>query len=342
MISNSGHDERGKYTGGKAGDQTGTEWAIINWYNRPWKCVLRHSDEKVREKLAELSEKAARNDNIGYNQGKRMTYWEQLKKVDYDPSKIITPCDADCSSGVMANVKAAGYLLKVEKLKQVTITSTHYMRNMLVKAGFKVLTEEKYLKSGNELLRGDILLNDGAHTAVNLTNGSKAGESEKNYLAKGDKGEEVKNMQTKLIACGYSCGKSGADGDFGSGTDAALRAFQKNNKLTIDGQYGAKSKEKLETVYNAKKTTTTGTAAKKIDAAKSFSYEFNGKYVVTASDYLTLRAGAGTQKTELAKMKKNESVTCYGYYTDVSGVKWLLVVYKQITGFASSKYLKKK
>ena len=40
-------------------------------------------------------------------------------------------------------------------------------------------------------------------------------------------------------------------------------------------------------------------------------------------------------------MKKNETVTCYGYYTDVSGTKWLLVVYKGTTGFASSKYLKK-
>lgn len=42
LISNSGHDENGKYSGGKAGDQTGTEWALIPWYNRPWKCVLRH------------------------------------------------------------------------------------------------------------------------------------------------------------------------------------------------------------------------------------------------------------------------------------------------------------
>ena len=81
MISNCGHDERGKYKGGKAGDQTGTEWAIINWYNRPWKCVLRHPNAKVREKIAELSEKAAKNDNIGYDQNERTTYWEQLKKV---------------------------------------------------------------------------------------------------------------------------------------------------------------------------------------------------------------------------------------------------------------------
>ena len=42
MISNCGHDENNRYSGGKAGDQTGTEWRVINWYNRPWKCVLRH------------------------------------------------------------------------------------------------------------------------------------------------------------------------------------------------------------------------------------------------------------------------------------------------------------
>ena len=35
-ISNCGHDENGKYTGGAAGDQTGTEYQVRAWYNRPW------------------------------------------------------------------------------------------------------------------------------------------------------------------------------------------------------------------------------------------------------------------------------------------------------------------
>lgn len=29
MISNCGHDENNRYSGGKAGDQTGTEWRVI-------------------------------------------------------------------------------------------------------------------------------------------------------------------------------------------------------------------------------------------------------------------------------------------------------------------------
>lgn len=55
MISNCGHDENNRYSGGKAGDQTRTEWRVINWYNRPWKCVLRHPDAKVRKMIASMA-----------------------------------------------------------------------------------------------------------------------------------------------------------------------------------------------------------------------------------------------------------------------------------------------
>ncbi len=81
----------------------------------------------------------------------------------------------------------------------------------------------------------------------------------KNYLEKGDSGSEVTTMQKMLIKVGYSCGSAGADGDFGSGTDEALRKFQKDNGLTVDGQYGPNSKAKLTALYNKKIGTTTST-----------------------------------------------------------------------------------
>lgn len=80
----------------------------------------------------------------------------------------------------------------------------------------------------------------------------------------------------------------------------------------------------------------------KVDAAQRRDKSLTGTYEVTASDFLFLRAGAGKAKAELARMQHEEMVQCYGYYTSVSGVKWLYVVYKGITGFASSKYLKKR
>lgn len=65
-------------------------------------------------------------------------------------------------------------------------------------------------------------------------------------LRKGMKGDAVKEMQEALIRLGYSCGKYGADGDFGSATEAALIKMQENNRLEADGIYGPESKAMVE------------------------------------------------------------------------------------------------
>jgi len=139
--------------------------------------VLRHPDEKIRKKIADLARKAANNNHIGYNQSNRDSYYNELKKVNYNPSKIVRKCDADCSAGVIANIKAAGHLLGIKALQNITCTYTGNMRKILADAGFKVLTDRKYLTSDNYLLEGDILLNDECHVATNLTNGYKVTES---------------------------------------------------------------------------------------------------------------------------------------------------------------------
>ena len=57
-------------------------------------------------------------------------------------------------------------------------------------------------------------------------------------LKKGDKGEEVKKLQTLL---GLT-----ADGDFGNKTDEAVKQFQKDNGLVVDGIVGEKTLSLLE------------------------------------------------------------------------------------------------
>jgi len=52
----------------------------------------------------------------------------------------------------------------------------------------------------------------------------------------GSKGEEVKRIQEKLKSDGFY--KGPIDGDFGGGTEAAVRAFQKKRGLTVDGIVG--------------------------------------------------------------------------------------------------------
>jgi putative chitinase len=56
-------------------------------------------------------------------------------------------------------------------------------------------------------------------------------------LRKGSKGEDVKQMQAKLGLA--------ADGDFGPGTEAALKKWQAANGLTADGVAGPKTLAKL-------------------------------------------------------------------------------------------------
>lgn len=171
-ISNSGSDENKKYHGGKAGDQTGHEWELKAWYNRPWTVVLRHPDANVGQKIAELGVAAALNNKVGYDQYQRTTYWAQLQKAKYDPSKIDVACEADCTAGVAANIKAVGYLMDVKELKNVSVsTYSGNMKSVLVNAGFKALTAKKYLSGHGYLLPGDVLLYEGHHAATNVTRG---------------------------------------------------------------------------------------------------------------------------------------------------------------------------
>ena len=176
MIANCGHDEHGKYSGGNAGDQTGTEWQIRSWYKYSygWNCVLRYPDIKVAEEIAKQARDGANNDNIGYDQGQRLTFWNELAKVGYKVADIKTKCEADCSSGVAAIVKSVGYLLNIPALKEVSITNyTGSLKSNLRAVGFEVLTDEKYLTSDKYLKPGDILLNERHHTCINLDYGSK-------------------------------------------------------------------------------------------------------------------------------------------------------------------------
>lgn len=48
----------------------------------------------------------------------------------------------------------------------------------------------------------------------------------------------VKVVQARLIKLGYSCGKCGADGDYGSGTASAVISYQKAKGLCADGVIG--------------------------------------------------------------------------------------------------------
>lgn len=271
-ISNCGHDERNRYSGGQVGDQSKTEWYIRPWWNDNWNVVLRHPDAKTRNLIADMAIKAAKNDLIGYDQSERLTFWNHLKASNYDPAKITIKCEADCSSGVAAIVKGAGYRLGNKAMQNVNPSITTWSeKNALKAAGFQVLTDSKYLTSDAYLLAGDILLNESQHTAINVTNGSKSGTTTTTHSAPAASGKlsvdgywgvaTTKALQRMLgttvdgIVSGQDAGNMAsvnrgglvsASWKTGRGGSQMVRALQRKIGVSADGYFGKNTCKALQ------------------------------------------------------------------------------------------------
>lgn len=226
-ISNCGHDENSRYSGGKAGDQSGTEWYLRSWYSCPWNYAIWHPEQKVNDLVAQLAIEAAQNDLIGYDQNERTTFWTHLAASNYRPSQITIACEADCSSGVLSIVKAVGYLLGMSALQNVNVNGyTGNERQILEAAGFTSHSESKYLSTDAYLPKGAILLNTSHHTTINVTEGS-------NYSGSTSSSSSGSSSQS-------SGGSLEVDGQWGKATTMAMqKALETYCDGIVSQQYAA-------------------------------------------------------------------------------------------------------
>lgn len=177
MLASAAKDEKGRYTGGVKGDQTGQEVLILPWYNQHWDYILRPTNQVLAENIARQAEAGCANDNIGYNQSARNTIYIEAKKVGLDLSKISTPCDCDCSSFVSTCCICAGLPASIFYPNgNMLITSTFRQACEKTKE-FIILSGSYYTNSKDYLKRGDIILNTSSHVAIVLQDGDKADEN---------------------------------------------------------------------------------------------------------------------------------------------------------------------
>lgn len=254
-IGHAYSDENGKASGGKAGDQTAKEVKISNYYvnSKGW-VVLRCKDDDKRLKIAEAMEKACNNEDIGYDQNQRDTLFNNVKNSGFDPSKTTKKVETDCSALVRVCIAYAYGKDVAGNIRTVSEPAA------LVKTGlFTKYTDDKYCKSSDYLLRGDILCTPvSGHTVVVLDDGAKV-KKENNWegmvdvkvpvLKKGDKGDQVRAVQTLLIGYGYKMennGKTyGVDGSYGGATVNGVKSFQRKNNLPQTGECDEKTWSKL-------------------------------------------------------------------------------------------------
>lgn len=247
-IGHASVDERGKASGGVAGDQTGKEVCVRNWYSGGWHTVLRPKRHGLAEKSAQACEAACANPNIGYDQAGRNSLYAVAKEAQFNLSRIDKPCACDCSSLMHVCMIAGGANMAYGTNG---ITTATMVREVMATGDYEKLTDSKYLTSDKLLRRGDILVKTG-HTAMVLENGAYAGTSASGsataasqtttyamnlpLLQSGSEGEPVRALQILLIGYGYSCGTYGADGEFGSATEKALLEYQAAVGLPMTGK----------------------------------------------------------------------------------------------------------
>ena len=167
-IGQASRDERGRYSGGLAGDQDGREAAIREWYNRPWNKVLRPKNSAIAGRIAAAMEDACRNDNIGYDQYERTTLYDFCKANGWNIKAVNKPCETDCSALVAVCVNYAGIKVSGD------IYTGNEAKALLQTGEFELLDAPKYLTTDEYLKRGDILLYEFHHTAIALQDGGKA------------------------------------------------------------------------------------------------------------------------------------------------------------------------
>lgn len=136
----------------------------------------------------------------------------------------------------------------------------HMLRESVMPA---VLFENLFIDNPKDLklLRDDKFIDDlpkaiavGIAKAFSLPrkSGSSSNSGGGSLLKKGMKGDEVKDLQQVLMELGYGLPEFGADGIFGQETERAVREFQADHSLKVDGIVGPKTRTKIQEVVDAR------------------------------------------------------------------------------------------
>ena len=192
-----------KSKNGVAGDQTGNEVSITEWYNAPWLAVYRPTNKIIAERIALFVEKACANDNIGYSQNDRLSLYHACLVAEFHVEYINRGVNCDCSSLVACACINAGLAVSPDMttaVEESVLMSTNT---------FEKLTQRQYIQSYDYLKRGDILWKNG-HTAVVLNNGDKATIKE-----------------TKVVNSNYPCSYKDYEvaGSYITNTECNMRQF---------------------------------------------------------------------------------------------------------------------
>lgn len=216
-------NEKGGITGGTPGDQTGKEILIRAYRNYPWTHVLRFAEDAETEPWKATGTATSTKDG----------------------TKIL----------VSAGGNSVGTLNKGNRFEIDGTKSGNYVRVKVANIGIGYIHKDYVVYDGvsgsTPAAAASVKSDDWIKRLQVAIGANQDGIAGPETLGKcplvknGSSGSVTRLLQEKLIALGYSCGNAGADGICGSGTVAAIKAYQKAKGLTVDGIAGKNTWSKL-------------------------------------------------------------------------------------------------
>lgn len=153
--------------------------------------------------------------------------WDKQYKWNQNQFDALVSFTFNCGSGNLATLLANGKRTIAEISEKITLYN---------KANGQTL-EGLVRRRAEEKALFDAASETASKTETKNSN-QEVCEVKLPVLRKGDEGNSVKALQSILIIAGYNCGGYGADGDFGTGTEKSVKAYQEHNGLDVDGVVG--------------------------------------------------------------------------------------------------------
>lgn len=152
----------------------------------------------------------------------------------------------------------------------------------------------------------------------------------------GDENSDVKKLQKALEILGYYDGE--IDGKYGKGTTAAVKAYQKDKKLTADGYAGERTVKSIFGSVNSRTLTTQSDPSKTTAASTSASASSQIKALGSAPGIMRV----GDSNSDVTKLQK--ALNILGYYKGSidgkygSGTKTAVMAYQKAKGLTADGY----
>lgn len=219
-VGSARHDEHGRYSGGAAGDQTGTEVSTQAMYthSKGW-YVFRPKTAANAKKIAERMKTACANSHIGYDQNNRLA----IVTAGIDTTKD-TECD--CSSLVRTCVKEATG-------KDPGNFTTATEATMLAATGLFQTKFAYVSQSATPVYNGDVLVTKTkGHTVIVVSGNARSSKSSSSSSSSATY-TVGKTYETKALCT------------VRKGAGASYAALSKS-QLTADGKKHADSKGRLK------------------------------------------------------------------------------------------------